>query len=353
MPRPRFLLPTLFAAAVSAQQPAAVVRAKLTSADPATVAWGAHDAGRLGCPELATELRAALARLAKVRGNAQAAAPHRHCVTAVLDALIRVDASLPPAELAPWFQHRPVEAIVLAARAPTQHAGLLLGVVAERRPSLAWQAACNLLLAASPTMLVPELLHDVEVQLRIDVMSRGTEYWRNESIDRQQSGIDQRVAGFPPLVTYELCVANGVEGAAEGLAAGPQPVCFRRREDAEASPGVGGSEPAVNCVDYALRCLYQLAERGERSEGDRCLRSPYHQFVNWSGAEAMRADVAECEQRLTTEWNRLLTGLAECKLLSPDVVPQHPLRIVRTVLDRRLPVYRSEPLPDLAPRQGG
>ena len=63
--------------------------------------------------------------------------------------------------------------------------------------------------------------------------------------------------------------------------------------------------------------------------------------------------VAECEQRLTTEWNRLLTGLAECKLLSPDVVPQHPLRIVRTVLDRRLPVYRSEPLPDLAPRQGG
>lgn len=343
----------LFAAALCAQEPAATVRAKLASDDPATVAWGAHDAGRLGCPELVPQLRAALARLAKVRGVAQAADPHRHSVAAVLDALIRVDASLPPAELAPWFQLRPVEAIVLAARAPTQHAGLLLGVVAERRPSLAWQAACNLLLAASPTMLVPELLHGVEVQVRVDVVSPGTEYWGNKSTDRERGGIDQRLAGFPPLVTYELCFAGDAEGTAEVLDAGPQPVCYRRREDAEARPGVEGNEPAVDCADYALRCLYQLADRGERSEDDRLLRSPCHEFVNWSGAEALRAQVAACEQRLTTEWNRLLVALAERQLLSPGVVPQHPLRIGRAVSDRRRPVDRSEPLTDLLPRQGG
>jgi hypothetical protein len=346
MPRPRFLLPSLFAAAVCAQQPAAVVRAKLASADPATVAWGAHDAGRLGCPELATELRAALAGLAKVRGNAQAAAPHRHCVAAVLDALIRIDASLPPAELAPWFQHRPVEAIVLAARAPTRHAGLLLGVVAERRPSLVWQAACNLLLAASPTMLVPELLHGVEVQFRIDVVSPGTGFWSSGHVGGPGCGISQRVAGFPPMVWYELRFAR----EAEGIAVGPQSVGFVRNEVAERSHVSCSSEPEVDCADYALRCLYRLADRSER---DRCLRGRLRDSIPWSGAEALRAEVAASELRLTTEWSRLLTGLVERKLLSPDVVPQHPLRIVRTVSDRRRPVDRSEPLPDLAPRQGG
>ncbi|MCU0866360.1 MAG: hypothetical protein MUC36_21460 [Planctomycetes bacterium] len=340
------VLALLLAGLLGAQEPdVAALRAKLAASEVATVAWAAHDIGRLGCKELGPELRAVLARCAADDAESKAADERRAMAVVVLDTLIRTGATLSAPELAPWLARRPHEAIVLASRSPVAHAGLLLGVVERRQPSVHWLAACNLLLAASPGMLVPELIGLAEVRLTIDVTSPGTEFWSDAHGTGWGCGSGRRLDGFPPVVWYELQVAR----TANCIADGPLPISFERIEPTAASYGVGGGMHEVDCVDYALRSLFRLAERGERERG---LRSSLQRTVEWGGAEALRATVAGLEQRLAGEWSLLLGELAERALVSPEVARGNRLRIVREVNDRRGEADRAEPLPELAPRRG-
>ena len=245
----------------------------------------------------------------------------------------------------PWLSRRPHEAIVLASRSPAVHAGLLLGVVERRQPSVHWLAACNLLLGASPGMLVPELLELAEVRLTIDVTSPGSGFWSSSHASGRGCGSGRRLDGFPPVVWYELRVAR----TANCIADGPQPVSFVRTERTEATYGVGGGMHHVDCVDYALRSLGRLAEQSERELG---LRSSVQRSVEWAGADALRATVAGLEQRLAGEWSLLRGELATRALVSPEVARCTRLRIVREVNDRRDEADRAEPLPEFAPRRG-
>lgn len=334
--------PWLLAGSVLAQDPEpAVLRAKLAAPEAATVAWGAYDAGRLDCRLLVPELRATLVRLAAVEPAAQGTREHHAVVAAVLDALIRTGASLPASELLPWLSRRPSEAIVLASRAPEQQAGLLLRVVESSRTQGHWIAACNLLLLASPDVLVPHLLTLAEVHLAIEVTSPDCFFSSHSATVGCGCGSGQRLAGFPPVVWYELHLGRSTTCFADG----PQPVSYARCERTQATFGLGGCTTPVDRADYALRCLYRLAAREKPAHR---LESRRQESVEWAGADALRAAVGTLEHDLAAEWSTLLGDLRGKGYVSPEVAGRTTLRIVREITDRRDEADRKEPLPELA-----
>ena len=91
-----------------------VVR-QLTASDLAVVAQGAYTAAEHRLRDTVPALRTALARL-----RAQSTNEQRLCAMTVLDALVRTDANVPPAEVALFLQHWHDAALVLLAQHPEQ-----------------------------------------------------------------------------------------------------------------------------------------------------------------------------------------------------------------------------------------
>src|SRR5262249_17325265 len=103
----------------AAADPALVadVQRQPPASDLAVVAHGAYDAAKHRLRETVPALRAALSHLRAQETNEQ-----RLCAMAILDAMVRTDADVPPEEVVPFLQHGHAAALVLLAQRPERSA---------------------------------------------------------------------------------------------------------------------------------------------------------------------------------------------------------------------------------------
>lgn len=338
----------LVLAQASAQEPpesppptAAALRRDLTSGDSATIAWAAYRAGQHEVQAVIPELRAALRQLAGPADDGSDPQERRCTLRAVFDGLVRTGAELPPDELAPWMQAGWAQAFVLGSRNPERHAGLLIRVVEKQRADYRWLAACNLLLATSPEVVVPELTRRTAVDLRITVFDApGFEGMRGSFGMSHGSGRGQRPKGYPPAVYYDLRLSGR---RSQRMAPGLKPVYYARYERTSETHGLGGHEESIDAPDYALRCLLTLADRDAEHDP---LRSAVNKTVVWTTSADLLVATERMTDDLQAEWTDLLRALCERDLCSPETAERGRLRIRVTFDDARDPDdQKRSPLP--------
>jgi len=318
----------------------------LSGQDVRRIAWAAHrtpDDARLGKP-----LRLALATVLEARSKDLPRGAWRCAAGAVLDAMIRTGATLSSKELAPWFDRRISEAIVLASRDVPRHAGLLLRVLDDRHRDAAWVAACNLLVRNQPSIAVPELTKRCRVELEVFVIEADSFHGSHWSSFGTGCGVSspKRLEGWPPSVSYALLLGGGER---HRFAPGPQHVRYARQKNSKVRFG-RATNVRVDRVDYAFRSLRSLAggEQGD-PEGRKGvaprLTSRVKENLVWHDAEQLRTAVVEVADGLRAEYRELLVRLARRKLVSPATARDAVLPIDLELSDRRDAGNRAERLP--------
>ena len=318
----------------------AKLRRQIMAKDSAKIAWAAYSAGKQRVRELAPDLRRVLGTLEK---RVQTDPKVKFAARSVLDALVRIDAKVPAAELAPWMNRFDVMALILAGREPEHNAGLLLQIVEGYYWDKLWQAACNLLLTAVPAMVMPKLLDQASVTLNVVVVSDDEGWIAFMASCCCGGGSMQRPAGFPPTALYSLHA--GTPDRSVLLADGPQAISYLRSERAGREFGIGSCSTTVDRPDYALRCLAALAGYGPQ---ERPLQSVMSTEVEWSTVAALRETVAQETALIRAEYRELLEELARRKLLPKARAAHLTLSLRIEVEDERDDEDKSIPLPSLS-----
>ena len=189
------------------------VRTRLRSEVLADVAWGGWLAGERSLRELAPDLRAALVRVAQgLRYSDGTTALQSHLAAhALLDGLIRIDAAVPAAELAPFLTgpSEPISAalLLLARRASDRDcAAALLDFFRARGASddVAWLAAGNLLARDQSPEFVVAVLEGLELRLQVSVTRMGV-FSLGFRTECRSRALRPRVPdSFPPIAVYLL-----------------------------------------------------------------------------------------------------------------------------------------------------
>ena len=323
--------------AVSAPDPRADARAKLSSTKPAEIAWGAWQAAESGDRELAGDVLAALRRT--LAGPVVAGEPF--VLRAELDALIRLDARLTPEDLSQVSRVAGVrnQTLVLAARDPRLHAPMLETLRASAQ-SEDLVAIDNLLSAGAPARLVALLLPDVRMHVTVHVHdpNSGSGEGRGGGA-RIGCGSARVPAGFPPVVSYDLVLGTSADCTV--FADGPQPVSYRRRVQTGETIGIGSRFCDVPASDHALGLLRWVVE--DRSPTS-LLEGKIRIVHTWQDPAHFVADIhAQLDERRTA-WRELTGKLVAAHLLAPELGPIDPPIDVSVVDHRQDP---SIPLPPL------
>ncbi|MHC4077919.1 MAG: hypothetical protein ACYST0_05685 [Planctomycetota bacterium] len=204
---------------------------RLKSYDQAQVAWGAHLAAKHGVTQLIPDLRKTLDGLVERKGR------HTFAAMALLDALIRLQADVPPKELEPWLGgHTLPAAMVLMARNPKKHDELLLDIfdIHGKDPwkSHSWLAAGNLLVAIKSRKIASRILAGVRVSVSVNLYDTDSDMSQNYAIGLGggvggTSGRRLRIPkNYPPVPLYRLEKKNLRK--ARLLAPGAKPIYYRR-----------------------------------------------------------------------------------------------------------------------------
>ncbi len=205
---------------------------RLKSYDMAQVAWGAHLAAKDNLKRLVPELRKTLRSLEE-----QKLSKVRYASMALLDALIRLDAKVPPGEIEPWLtSHTLPASMVLMARDPKKYDELLLELFEihskDRWNSFYWLAAGNLLVHIKSKKIAPRILAGLHVSLSVNLYDADSDMEQNHSIGLGggaggTSGRYLRIPkNYPPVPLYRLEEQNLPK--THLLAQGPKPIYYRR-----------------------------------------------------------------------------------------------------------------------------
>lgn len=320
------VLPLAVCAPAAAEDPALVerCRARLASVDSARIAHAAFDAGEARLASLVPLLSQTLARVLALPASKE----QPFVLRSLLDALIRLDARVPPRDLRTLAKFHALftEALVLASRAPAENAELFESWYESAR-STQWLAVANLLALAAPAKAVERLLPIARIDITVFVLDPGAGHGSGGG---GGSGIGcgtmEAPEGFPPTVLYELEPVK--ELAFEICAPGPRPIAFVREVHTERSFGVGQSWPPVKRDDYALDLLRWIA-------GDRVTRSTLARRVEidhvWKDNGRYVAQVRVPIERQYAAWDTLIEQLATRELL-PSASP-HPAAPIHITID--------------------
>ena len=337
----RALVLTLLAASLPAQS-IATLRAQLQDEDPAKVAWAAYHAGKEGKKELIPDLRKALTTLAPAKVHSEF--EHEFLARSLLDALIRLG-DAPPAQLTGPFSKRfETMTLVLAARDPKAHAGLLMRRLQGRPSNATWHATCNLLLQSAPTMLAPHLARRASTELEVFVISEsscGIGLGGSASFS-SACGSMKRPKDFPPTARYTL--HSSKRAGARLLAKGPVPAFVLRTERKEEEFGVGRSGSPIDEADYGLLLLHTMAGL---PPGQRTVTSGRDIEVVWKSAAAFETEVADAVSEIQAEFDELLQQLVRARVLSKASAEQFDVAVTYRVRDRRDETDKRTPLPKL------
>ncbi|MCU0724200.1 MAG: hypothetical protein MUE73_00175 [Planctomycetes bacterium] len=181
--------------------PSAALR-QLASPEPREVAWGARFAGETGLREAVPGLLAVLRREA----GAELDRESLFLRATVLDALIRLGAEVPAADLLPHAKDLLVPAVVIAlSRRPADHRPELSRLFDELETGDpdAWLAAGNLLFALRAPEFAARLLGRLRMDLRVRVFSDDKPCLEPGGSVTGCSYADVP-EGWPPLAVYKL-----------------------------------------------------------------------------------------------------------------------------------------------------
>ena len=296
--------------------------ALLQSADPRDQAWGAWLAGVHGMRELQPLLEVFVA---SHLASDEPSAP----LDLALDALIQMDAKLPPDLLAQVFERRPDEALVLLSHLDAAADPLLLSLL-EREQGLVWFGIANLMLERKPAGLAKALIVGIEIEARLTVSDDGGTI----SGGGHGIGIGCDAAaiapGMPPWASYKLSPL--ASAGAILLATGPKPIYYERRVS-RAGEGRYAGGLFVEGPSGGDRLDYIAALGNFHS--DLPLSRYEHRSVAWHGQAALSRDIEAFREDMQARYARLLQMLVGAALLTEEEAATLPATVKIGVNDAR------------------
>jgi hypothetical protein len=232
------------AGAETQSDPAAVVQSQenqsaglaatwLGSGDARTRAWGAYVALRDRREELLPQLLALMGAHRVASGPPGPGDYNKHtpeyenhtAMLGVLDAVIQMDANVPPKEAARLYPEFPVQALILLDRwGPTASSSLLDIFRKENAHTLAWIAAGDILVKQRPTGFAAIVLGGLTVNAQVSVVDKDSKpYGGGVGGSCPSTPPGPWPSGWPPIASYSL-------GGAIKLAGGIDPSFFTRAE---------------------------------------------------------------------------------------------------------------------------
>jgi hypothetical protein len=225
-------------------------------------AWGAYYAGAYGLKEHAPLVVALLEDADGADGGWEESSVKR----AALDALIRLNADVPPEKLLPLYQLAPDETIILLAREPERNAGALLTLFSDETASARWVAVGNLLAEALAKGFAARLLAGLKLKASVYVYDQEGERGFNSGRGTGCGGSSHFTLlpdGFPPFDRYALTTTP--RRGAVVVARGRQTVYYVRAGPERGLTADSGCDVArdESRVEYLAELLRTTAERFE------------------------------------------------------------------------------------------
>jgi hypothetical protein len=310
------------------------VERRLAADDPRDVAWGAWLAGRLELAELGPELVAVL--VAEHPPNASPYSLWEYVRGQALDALVRIDATVPPAAIPRAWDVDRAAALLLAASDPARHGDFLFGRLDTRLDDTEWIVVHELLIAARPRELTASLL--ARIHIGIEVVVRDTDL---RSSSRQCGGRNTRSlifgsasvpTDYPPGTAYRLSFRAAPGGVV--LTRGKRPVYYERRAFAPGESGRWGGARVSTARDReTLAYLHKLARLDDGEEDP--LRTWSTWCVRFEDDEMFLEAIAEVRAAHRRRVTRVLHRLMERELVDAELTPDDVLGLDLLVRDER------------------
>lgn len=141
------------------------IQSLLISDSPNDQAWGAYWASKYGMAEFAPQM-------SRLVDSTQSKKPEvcRFRDLAMLDSLIKLNASVSSEQLMPLYKQYPDHVLILLAKSPKENYQALFEVAkAESRENIYWMTACNLLEKSKAPGFAAFLLKAIRIEVDVDV----------------------------------------------------------------------------------------------------------------------------------------------------------------------------------------
>jgi hypothetical protein len=356
----RFLAPLLLMMTVTAQQrpsvrgtaqeeqAADVVRSMVNppierwraSTDLRERAWAIWLSWTTGRAEAHEDARKLLESVAlDARGSGQPFGDVHSLILTALDAAIQLRLSLPPAEIEPFVETYPVQALVLLSLATPATETSDTAFLSRWEQSLDRELG-SVLFARKTPGFAATVLRGFSTMLSVHVRDAAPlDGMGGSGGFGIGCGALSLAKGFPPIGVYKR--STGVAGD-QLLASLPRPVYYRR-EVVPTSQQIGWSE-SHNRTDPNLLREELLAAMVTYSVAHPPLRSYERLDVQWAGADDLRARVQAARLSFAARFEQLQADLiARGWLRFEERLANGNLHV--TVLDQREDT--SEPLPEI------
>lgn len=301
----------------------------LRSTTATEVAWGAYWTSHLRRAEFVPDLIRVLER-----PPTGADADRQLVAFEALDALVRLDATVPPAVLRPYFQFCPVQVLLLWRQPAAGRDELLLSLLRDAEYDR-WFGLANLLLRTKPAGLAAALVK-APLSLHIMVTDAGVEGGIiGGTVGGVASNRPEPAAPHPPVPHYRFFWSGrGVSV----LSTGPRTLYYERRVTPDWGARFGTS---ITGPTPAERAAY-LAALAETT-----FAVPHSVSIPWSGAQDLERRIRAAASTLRDEYDRVLGQLVDRGLLERAAALRLSDVIDVSMTDLRS--SRSVPLPAIAP----
>lgn len=327
------------------------IRRRLWSGDPRDVAWGAYEAGSRRMIDARFDLIEVLPAC-----TGQPEREWSRARSAVLDALVRLEAKLPIELLTPFLYRfpRPNAARILLANAARADENCLLSLLprlAGRDGSVSIEELlignllCELRAAPFAKQLLP--LSSMELTVYVGCWGRSGGYVGG-GVGMPGSGRGGAaippLQGFPPFVTYDLRRGDPKDGRWSLVADGPRPIYYRRAEHlGDASDSTRG----VGRLRYDECAAEWLADMAGVKVADAVLPENDWLVVHWGDVQRVVSRVTAARDELLDRYWNLVSCLVQQKVLTSEEARGLSMRVLVPVVGRQ--AHWIGPFPELPP----
>jgi hypothetical protein len=306
--------------------------------------WGVFLAGQYHFSELLPRLLGFL----PLSSSEAAASDAQECFyRSLLDALIRLDADIPPDTLNELYRRYPDESIILFSKSTKDNQAPLFTLFQEQMPTLRWRAIGNLLAEKRATGLAGLLMKQMqEINVRISIWdgSGGIGCGGGSGY-----GITDREVpeGFPPVALYAL---SDQPGNASGIVASrPRPIYYQRwvfepgdkfRLEFPSitwDPHLGDGRDDFRFEYLAMLLQQNLEDVAFDSKPDR--------EIQWTGPTDYFSEVESVCTHVLARYDDLVTRLAAFGLLTQSEAGSLNARVHLRIVNLR--ENKGIPLPEI------
>jgi len=313
----------------------AVAREWIASDDARLAAWGAFHARTLAYDDLVADL---LERLLATAAGLEASFRDEALAAGILDALVALEAELPPERAEAALERGRWATLLLVARAPDGHTALLRALVEDSEgepPTARWQAPRLLLADRRDPWLAERLMAAVRPRLRVVVRGDERRSFRTRCGARSlSSGVGGSLfvpEGWPPTALH-VSTSTPEAGSTHLVRVGRQTLHLRRLLVApSARRGTRSGGTALDTAAFREDLL--VAMSGASEHVAQALRSETR-FARWVDSSTLVEALEEFDQERATLSRRFARLLGGRTTADPQALLD-ALTILRSVEDQR------------------